>query len=133
MPPAYDFKCPTCDELLLNQVLRITHTIYDLPTCCNSPMGYHITSVPMVHWKDPNIEPFRSVATKDRPIISTSRERREYMAKNDLLDANEVCEPPSQAEVKMKRQEIKESIEAITPSGAVKEDLTKRGLMDIVK
>jgi hypothetical protein len=130
--PLYDFQCEKCEEVVENKHLSILHDIYDLPVCCDRPMGYYITQPPMVHWKDPNIEPFRSVATKDRPIISTTKERREYMARNHLLDANEVCEPPSHAEQKRVRAEAQESIEAITPTGAIKEDLKKRGLADIV-
>ena len=128
----YDFKCSKCGHIDENVTLSITHTKYELPICCDIFMGYYITKPPSVHWIDPVIEPFRSIATKDRPIIRTTRERREYMARNDLLDANEVCEPPSQEEQKKQRAEMQESIEAITPSGAIKEDLEKRGLMDIV-
>jgi hypothetical protein len=130
--PSYDFQCPECGEVIKNKILSITHTNDELPTCCDTIMGYYITQPPMVHWVDPIIEPFRSVATKDRPIISTTRERREYMAKNQLLDANEVCEPPSHKQQKIARAEARESIEAITPSGAVKDDMKKRGLTDIV-
>jgi hypothetical protein len=128
----YDFKCSKCDRIDENVTLPITHQECELPICCDTIMGYYITKPPSVHWIDPVIEPFRSIATKDKPIIRTTRERREYMARNQLLDANDVCEPPSQAQQKQAREEMQDSIDAITPTGAIKEDLEKRDLMDIV-
>jgi hypothetical protein len=128
----YDFKCSKCERIDEDVILSITHLNSELPLCCDTIMGYHITKPPSVHWVDPVIEPFRSIATKDKPIISTTKERREYMARNDLLDANDVCEPPSDAQQKQAREEMQDSIDAITPSGAIKEDLEKRGLTDIV-
>ena len=130
--PNYDFKCGDCKRIVENKFLSISHTPDDLPTCCNRSMGYYITQPPLVHWVDPIIEPFRSIATKDKPIISTTRERREYMARNGLLDANDVCQPPTQAEQKQAREEIQDSIDSITPTGAIKEDLKKHDLLDIV-
>jgi hypothetical protein len=128
----YDFKCRNCETYEIDVVLSIKHTESDLPICCNEPMGYYITVPPTVVWTDPVIEPFRSVATKDKPIISTTKERREYMARNGLLDANEVCEPPTPAETKRQVAQMQESINDITPSGEIKEDLDKRGLTNIV-
>jgi hypothetical protein len=128
----YDLKCKHCDTYEIDVILPITHTQDDLPKHCGEAMGYYITSPPSVHWVDPIIEPFRSVATKDKPIITSNRQRKEYMLRNGLLDANEVCEPPTPAETKRQVAQMQESINDITPSGEIKEDLDKRGLTNIV-
>jgi hypothetical protein len=131
--PLYDFKCTSCDKIVENELLRISHTDDQLPTCCNQTMGYYITQPPLIVWTDPNIEPFRSHATSDRPVITTSKERREYMARNELVDANESGPPPTKAEEKAVRDEIQESIDSITPNGEIEKDMRNQGLLDIVQ
>jgi hypothetical protein len=131
--PRYDFKCERCETVIQNKVLRISHTPEDLPSCCDRSMGYHITQPPLVHWVDPVIEPFRAIATKDRPVISSMKENREYMARNDLVDANELGPPPTQTEQMGKAAEMQKSIDAISPSGELKKDMSSQGLLDIVE
>lgn len=132
--PTYDFKCGECEKVVQNRILRISHTKEDLPTCCNSIMGYHITKAPMVCWTDPVIEPFRNPAaprgSRDA-VIQSKKQRKEFMAKNDLVDANDFI-PVSRKEDLQKKEEMQRSIDAITPTGAVKEDMEKRGLLSIV-
>jgi hypothetical protein len=97
-------------------------------------MGYHITQAPMVHWNDPVIEPFRAIATKDRPVITSTKQNREYMARHDLVDANEVVEAvPTHIEQEETHKEVLESIAAITPTGdesATIDEMKSQGLMD---
>lgn len=130
--PTYDFKCRECGEERLNVLLRITHDDADKPHCCGEPMAHHITTVPMVHWADPIIEPFRAVATKDMPVITTSRQNREYMKRHDLVDANEVAKPPTQEEYEKTKKEIDDSIKAITPTTGVSGKMRKQGLDSII-
>jgi hypothetical protein len=129
--PRYDFKCPECGHIEENVLMRITHQREDLPFHCMSRMSYHITSAPMVHWEDPNIEPFRSIADKDRTLISTSRQRKEYMKKHDLVDGNEVVgKPPTKQDDLAVQEQVRKSIEAITPTVEQSAKMVEQGLMD---
>lgn len=130
--PIYDFKCENCEDIKRDVALSIKHELGDIPVCCGFPMDYYISRPPMVHWVDPVIEPFRAIATKDRPIIRTTRENREYMKRNGLIDANELGSPPTNAEQEAAVAEIQKSIEAITPTGHVADEMKKRGMLDIV-
>lgn len=132
MMAIYDFKCDECGQIQQNVIMPITHDYDDLPECCNEKMDYYITRPPMVHWVDPVIEPFRAIATKDMPVISTTRENREYMARNNLVDANELGPPPTYEEQEKTAAEMQKSIDAITPTGQVADEMKKRGMLDIV-
>lgn len=127
--PMYDFKCGKCEHIKSNVLLRITHAKDDLPVHCGQPMGYHITQPPLVHWVDPVIEPFRSVATKDKPVITNTRERREYMKRNDLVDANDL-KPPTVEEEQQIRAKVKESIDKISPTAEQHAKLERQGLLN---
>lgn len=130
--PLYDFKCKECDSLIVNKQLRISHIKSELPTCCDTIMGYHITTPPSVVWNDPVIEPFRSIATADRPIIHTAKERREYMARHDLVDSNELGPPPTLADTAKAQAETQASVDAINPTGQLKEEMKRQNLLDVV-
>jgi hypothetical protein len=130
--PQYDFKCKKCDTYELDVILRITHTESDLPICCNEPMGYYITKPPMVVWNDPIIEPFRSIATADKPIITSMKQRREYMKRNDLVDANELGPPPSLEATRKAQAETQASVDAISPTGQLKEEMQRQNLLDVL-
>ena len=132
--PSYDFKCKICDKIIEDQILRITHTPDQIPVCCDQPMGYRITQPPLVHWHDPVIEPFRNPAAKrgDKDeIIQTTRQRKEFMAKNDLVDANDI-KPPSHEEQKEVQKEVARSIAAISPDDKARSGMEKQGLLSIV-
>ena len=86
----------------------------------------------MVHWVDPVIEPFRAVATKDMPVITTTKQNREYMARHGLVDANEVARPPTEEEYQRTKKEIDDSIKAITPSEEVSANMRQQGLDSII-
>lgn len=133
--PAYDFKCKECETIQEDVILSIAHTHADLPHCCDRAMEYHITSVPMVHWKDYDLPDggFKSTATPGREVITSLREKREYMKRNNLLDANEVVEKPTQEHEQKARQEAQESIKAITPTAEQKEQLKKDGLHTLIE
>lgn len=116
--PKYDFKCGVCKRVIEDKILSIHHTPDDRPECCDATMGIHITTPPMVHWTDPVIEPFRNPAAKrgDKDAVITSqKQRREFMEKNDLVDANDLI-PPSREEQKQAVAEMQKSVDAITPT-----------------
>ena len=129
--PRYDFKCPECGHIDEDVLMRITHQREDLPFHCNSRMSYHITSAPMIHWEDPNIEPFRSIATPDKPVITTSKQRKEYMARNNLVDANDVVgkAPTYKDDLKVAEQ-VEQTIKAITPTREQSAKMESMGLLD---
>jgi hypothetical protein len=124
----YDFKCDKCGMHRIDVTLPITHKSEDIPKCCGMTMGYFITSAPMVHWKDPQIQPFKPVATPNAPVIHSMREHREYMKRNDLIDANELYVPPTRSEEITEVKKMMESIDAITPNAEQKEHLKRVGL-----
>ena len=128
--PSYDFKCEKCENLVEDTILRIIHTEKDIPECCGQTMGYHISQPPLVHWVDPIIEPFRAIATKDRPLIRTTRENREYMARNGLIDANELGPPPSESEQRATVARMQKEIAAITPDAETSAKMESLGLLD---
>ena len=131
--PIYDFKCDNCEKITTDVMLGIMHKPTEVPVCCEQPMNYYITTPPMVHWKDPVIEPFRSIATKDKPVITTTRQKREYMARHDLIDANDLGTPPSHEDQEKTVAEMQQTIDAITPKGQVADEMKKRGMLDIVE
>jgi hypothetical protein len=114
----YDFKCGSCGTIKSDVILSITHTPEDRPKCapCDCYYDYYITSVPMVMWTDPIIEPFRTLAGKKPEVISTTRQRREFMARNDLVDANERYSAPTIQEERAEIAEKQATIDAITPT-----------------
>ena len=129
--PRYDFKCRTCGTIREDVILSIKHTPVDRPFCCKVPMATHISTPPMVHWVDPVIEPFRAIATKDQPVITTTKQNREYMARNGLVDANEVVgPPPTHLDDERVHAEVQESIKAITPDAKTSARMAEQGLMD---
>jgi hypothetical protein len=130
--PTYDFKCHNCGKTMKNVLLRITHDEADRPGCCGETMRQHFTVPPSVVWVDPIIEPFRAIATKDRPVITTARQNREYMERNNLIDANELGPPPSHEDQKRELKEINESIAKVTPSVEQKSQMRDVGVSDIV-
>lgn len=132
--PVYDFKCKECDEIKENLIMSITHKMEDHPRCesCDKIMTHHITKPPSVIWVDPVIEPFRAVGTKDDTIITTTRQNREYMARNDLVDANELYTPPTQQEQMQAHEEALETIDAITPNEQQLDQLKDSGLDSIL-
>ena len=100
--------------------------------CCDNLMNYYITSAPMVMWKDPIIEPFKPVATANAPVISTMRQHRDYMDRNDLVDANELYTPPTHEDQMATNAEAQASIDAITPTAEQNQQLKESGLDSIL-
>jgi len=131
--PRYDFRCPTCEKVVKDMILPITHRTGDTPECCGETMRYYITAPPTILWKDPMIDAFRPVATKNAPVISSMKEHREYMARNDLVDANDLYDPPSATEEKRIQAEAQESIDAISPTAEQNQQLQESGLDSILE
>jgi hypothetical protein len=96
-------------------------------------MRYYITTPPIVSWKDPMIDAFRPVATKNAPVISSMKEHREYMARNDLVDANDLYAPPSATEDREIQAEAQASIDAISPTAEQNQQLQESGLDSILE
>ena len=131
--PRYDFKCEHCGSTDIDRVLRITHTPDEKPMCCGQPMAYHITSVPMVHWTDPNIDAFRPISTPNAPVIHNEREHREYMKRHGLMRADDLGPPPGHEDQKREIAEAQKSIDAVTPTKSQTKDLKDRGLDSILE
>ena len=112
--------------------MPMTHRSSDRPMCCGDLMNYYITSAPLVMWKDPNIEPFKPIATENAPVISSMKDRREYMAKNDFVDSNDLFTPPTEKEQRLVREEAKESMDAISGTTQQKEQLREQGIDSIL-
>ena len=131
--PRYDFKCHECDKVSRDVILPITHRAGDLPECCGEDMRYYITTPPSVVWKDPNIDAFRHVGIAGQPVVSSMKEHRECLARNDMVDANDLFDPPSVAEQKRSQAEAQESIDSITPTAEQSKQLQVDGLDSILE
>ena len=131
--PRYDFKCHTCEKITKDVILPITHREGDTPVCCDEDMRYHITSPPQVMWKDPNIEPFRHVGIPGAPVVTSMKEHRECLKRNDMVDANDLYEPPTAHEEKMVQAEAQESIDAISGTAQQRQQLQESGLDSIIE
>ena len=128
----YDFKCMKCGQIDENIHMPITHQREDLPWHCGDRMSYHITQAPMVSWIDPVIEPFRNPAASrgdSDAVISSTKQRREFMAKNDLVDANDLPAPTSEQHNENHKQAMKE-IAAITPTAEQTDRLMAEGILN---
>jgi hypothetical protein len=115
-----------------NVLLRITHDDADKPCCCGETMQTHITVPPMVVWTDPVIEPFKHVAVKSDEVITTTKQNREFMARNGLVDANDIA-PPTPEEHQKTLGQINASIEKISPTSEQSAKLKDQGLLDIIE
>ena len=130
--PQFDFYCKTCKTLKENVVLNITHSESDRPVCCEATMRVYHTVPPLIHWRDPNIDAFRAIATPDKPIINNTRENRAYMEKHDLiLDGDRYdTPPPNKADDIATNAEAQKSIDAITPDASQLKQLVSDGVID---
>ena len=134
--PTYDFKCKKCGQIDENIIMPITHQKEDLPWHCGERMQYHITQAPMVSWTDPVIEPFRNPAAKRNDkdaVITSQKQRREFMAKNNLVDANDF-KPPTHEEQAETHAKVVKTIEDVTPTKQQAEQMKSDGIaVDIVE
>jgi hypothetical protein len=127
----YDFKCMICGKMENDYFLPMTHADDDRPVCCEQHMRYHITSAPFVHWKDYDLPDggFKAVSVPNGPMITTKKQNEEFMKRHNLLDANEVFSPPTEAEEYMIRREMQDSIDAITPTAKQQAQLRDDGMI----
>lgn len=128
----YDFKCDICDTISRDVVLPMTHVIGDKPECCGIYMNYYITSPPQVLWRDGDLPDGSFIAGKDRRRITTRKDRREFMAENDLIDSNDLITPPSHEEQMDTHADVMKSVAAITPDAKQKQQMKDDGILDIV-
>jgi hypothetical protein len=98
-------------------------------------MSYHVTQAPMVSWIDPVIEPFRNPAAargaKDE-VITSMKQRKEFMARNDLIDGNDL-KPPTREQDQATQKAMSDAVSRITPTPAQTDRLRADGLLDIVE
>lgn len=129
--PTYDFRCRQCGDGTDNVVLSIHHEKTDRPYCyaCEQQMEVHITTPPMVHWVDPQIEPFRHVGIPGQPMVSSMREHRELMARHNMVDANDLDVPTHEEQADTYKQ-VQAEIEAITPDKETSDRMAEQGLLD---
>ena len=130
----YDFKCPECDTVCRDVVLPMMHEDDEHPHChnCDAETHHYITKTPMMFMRDVDYAvPFQ--AGKKKEVITGSRQRKEFMARNNLMDANEIMEKPTHEEQQKTIHEVNESIAAITPTKRQKEEMKASGLGDIVE
>lgn len=105
--------------------LPISHTHEDRPRCCDTVMPQFFSKAPMMHFRDYELPGggYRSYSTPDRPVITSRKQNREYMKRNNLLDANEVFKPPTQEEQFETHKEVMESIDNISVPDDVAREL----------
>ena len=111
----YTYRCTACKETH-TRVRRVAHR-HDAADCdCGAPARLEITPV-AVNTSGCTFEPFQSPAIKGKPVITSERQRREMMKRHDLVDANELYSPPTEAEQKQQHEAVLESVNAISDQG----------------
>lgn len=131
----YDFKCLECGRIAEDVVLPMTHSDDEHPRCCEQGMADYHTSPPTVLWKDGDLPDGAFTAGKrgEQVRIETRKQRREYMAENDLVDANDLGPPPNKRDQMEAFKDTQESIAAITPDAQEMEQLASSGLLDLAE
>jgi hypothetical protein len=130
----YDFKCGGCGQVHENIILPMTHEDWEHPACydCGEITEHYYTTVPMVMWRDGDLPDGGFVAGKEKKRISTKKERREFMAENDLVDSNDLFTPPTNEEQMDTHADVMKSVSAITPDADQKKQMKDDGILDIV-
>ena len=128
----YDFRCHKCNTIKKDVIFPITHLKSQLPSCCDETMAYFITTVPTVMWKDGDLPDGSFIAGKERERITTRKDRREFMARNDLVDSNDIIKPPTHEEQMDTHADVLKSVNAITPDSDQKQQMKDDGILDIV-
>ncbi len=126
----FDFKCGACNTVKADVVLPFNHAAEDHPGCCGEPMKKHFTSFPMVTWTDGDLPDGAFKPDRSGTVISTRKERREYMARHDLVDANELGPPPTNEEQRATVEELEKSVAAITPNAQQEYELQQSGILE---
>ena len=129
----YDFKCECCGRVAKDIVLPMTHSDDEHPRCCDRAMADFFTVPPTILWTDADLPDGGFVSGKNKERITTKKERREFMARNDLVDANELGPPPNKAAQMEQFKDTMKTIDAITPDAQQEDQLKSSGLMDLVK
>ena len=129
----YDFKCVICQGVSEDVTLPMDHEDWEHPLHCGSTMAHHHTKAPHVHWKDYDLPDGGFKAGKEGTVITTLKQNRDYMERNNLLDANDFGPPPTKADQNEQLGKTMESIDAITPTEAQRAILKEDGLLDIVE
>jgi len=128
----FDFQCHTCKRIDTDVYLRLHHKESELPVCCEYPMSKAHFQAPAVHWRDYQLPDGGFKVGKEGTVITSRKERREYMKANDLIDSNDLYAPPTKAEERIGNEERAESINAITPTERQATELKKAGILDAI-
>jgi len=104
----YDYQCKQCNRET-EAINRIAERNTHAPVCCEQPMQIIIKSAPMA-FMDRDIHYICPVTNQE---VTTRRQRNNIMAREGLVDANDVVAPES--ERKAARKRVKESIKQETP------------------
>lgn len=110
----YDFKCGFCGNIKQDVVLPMTHVEADRPACCGFHMATYITTPPMVHWKDYDVN-YKPISVKNAEPITSRKQEREFLKRHDLVHAD--FTPPTPSEEAKERAAAQKSIEAISNRG----------------
>lgn len=96
--PCYAYRCATCgtDKDEFN---RIDDRHVNAPRCCGAAMGI-VPQVGMVYVAHPN---FQAKSPIDGTVLSTYRQRADYMKRHNLVDANDT---PPKAVIEKARKKI---------------------------
>ena len=111
----YDFKCNDCGKMNEDMFLSINHEKTDRPLCCGKHVEVYFSQAPMMHYKDYELPNggYRSISTKDRAVITSRKQEREYLKKNGLIHAQELGPPPTAGQEAKVRAEADAAIAKI--------------------
>lgn len=133
----YDFKCPRCDYVQRDVSLKLSQLEWGKPPCpsCGNEKVYtHISSPPMVHFRDYELKDggFIAHGIKGKPVVTSRAQNRELMKRHNLLDANQLGPPPTHLDQEREVASMQQTIDNITPTDAQLKQMKSDGIADIV-
>lgn len=107
----YTYECTACRRTQ-EKVRRVANRRDPVDCDCGAPAKLKITPV-AVNTAGCTFDSFQAHGIAGRPVITSERQRKEMMARHELLDARDVIEPPTVEEEAAQRAEAAASIKAI--------------------
>ena len=113
----YEYRCTRCGRET-EAVRRMSERLTKAPECCGERMA-QVFLTPPVGFVD-NMDAYRSPATGE--VITSRRQRRYEMEKNDLIDANDFAKSYEQRKAEKERNQAEiAAIKAEMPKDLKKE------------
>lgn len=108
----YTYQCTECGARQ-EKSRKVAHRHASVTCDCGGYANLAITPV-AINTSGCTFDAFQAHGVAGRPVVTNERQRKEMMAKHDLLDANETFTPPTHAEQKREHENAVESATSIS-------------------